>query len=270
MEKQVRSMKYMVFTKQVTTVTYFCLLLMFFVPTSIPDEGQSASERSPEEWIILFDGTSTEHFRGWDSEIFPEKGWKIEGDCLKCEKSNGRPNGGGGDIVTKDSYDNFELSWEWKISSYGNSGMKYMVCRRKNFISGQELFRGDDGKSLVGLEYQMIDDIGHPDAKNGPARKTASLYQVIAPENAKTRPGNEFNESRILVKKNHVEHWLNGVKVLEYELGSKDILSRIEKSKYRFIDGFGSKIIAPILFQDHGDELLLRNIRIRGLTKNLE
>lgn len=225
------------------------------------------SENTGETWRILFDGTSTDAFRGWDSDRFPEKGWTIENGCLKCEKTNGRPNGGGGDIVTKESFDDFELRWEWEIAPKGNSGVKYMTRKRKHFAKGQELFGGDDGTTLVGHEYQMLDDANHPDAKNGPLRKTASFYQIIAPKNANPQSPGEFNESRLIVEGNHVEHWLNGVKVLEYELGDQTLLDLIGKSKYRFIDGFGKKFISPILFQDHGDEFRLRDIRIRTIKR---
>ncbi len=226
-----------------------------------------ASNDAKERWTVLFDGSSTDAFRGWNSDEFPPKGWSIDGDCLKCEKSNGRPNGGGGDLVTKKVFDDFELRWEWKLAKKGNSGVKYMVRKREHFAKGQELFGGDDGTTLVGPEYQMLDDANHPDAKNGPMRRTAAFYQIIAPKNAELKPIDEFNESRLLVSGNHVEHWLNGVKVLEYELGSKAVLDLIGKSKYRFIDGFGTKNTGPILFQDHGDEFLLRNIRVRMIEK---
>lgn len=225
-----------------------------------------SAEETPANWQVLFDGTSTNAFRGWDSDHFPSKGWTIENGSLKCEKTNGRPNGGGGDIVTKETFDNFELRWEWKIGKNGNSGVKYFVRKRNHFAKGQELFGGDDGQSLVGHEYQMLDDANHPDAKNGSVRRTSSFYQIIAAENVKLKSLDDFNESRLLVDGNHVEHWLNGVKVLEYKLGSHNILERVEQSKYRFIDDFGKKLTAPILFQDHGDELWLRNIRIRRIA----
>ena len=218
-------------------------------------------------WKILFDGSSTKAFRGWNNEEFPSKGWVIEDGCLKCKKSNGRPNGGGGDIVTKESFSDFELRWEWRITPGGNSGVKYMVRKRNRFQQGQELFRGDDGKPLIGHEYQMLDDLNHPDAQNGPDRLTASFYQILPAKDGKTVLTGQFNRSKILVHGNLVEHWLNDVKVLEYELGSQEILDAVGDSKYRFIERFGEKFEAPILFQDHGDEVWLRDIRIRPIVK---
>lgn len=226
-------------------------------------QGLSADEKVAG-FRSLFDGTSTEAWHAWNGQAFPKKGWVIEDGCLKCEGTNGRPNGGGGDLVTRQQFNDFELRWEWKISEGGNSGVKYML---RSGNGGTPLYSGDKGKDLYGHEYQMLDDLKNPDGKRGPTHMTAAFYDVIPPNSQKKlRPVGEFNESRIIVSGNHVEHWLNGEKVVEYELGSETVLARVAKSKFKNIAGFGTKLKTALLLQDHGSAVWFRNIRVRELT----
>jgi pimeloyl-ACP methyl ester carboxylesterase len=199
-------------------------------------------------WRLLFDGKTTHGWRGYKQTAMPAKGWKVEDGILK--KVGGES---GGDIITEEKFDNFDLSWEWRVSPGGNNGLKYLVT--------------EDRPSAPGHEYQMVDDAKNPDAKVGPHRATASFYDVLPPwEDRPLKPAGEWNLSRVVIQGDHVEHWLNGNKVLEYELGSAAIKAAIAKSKFRNSPGFGEKIKGHIMLTDHHDECWFRNIKLRELT----
>lgn len=198
-------------------------------------------------WRSLFDGQDTSSWRGFKKPGFPTKGWVAEDGCLHV-----LPKGGGGDVITVEPFDNFEFSWEWKASYDCNSGVKYLIREERG---------------AVGPEYQMLDDAHNAEGKNGPQRATASLYDVLGPTSVPLRPLAEFNESRILVQGNQVEHWLNGQKVLAYELGSPDLKAAVANSKFNNTSFFGIKTQGRILLQDHGHEVWFRNLKIRPLSE---
>jgi len=208
----------------------------------------TAAFAEDSEWTVLFDGTSTEHFRGYKKEGFPEKGWVVEDGALrKVAKA------GGGDIITKEKYDSFELYWEWKVAKGANSGVMYRVAE----INGPSY--------KTGPEYQILEDGNHRDGKNAKT-STAALYALIACNDKKElKPIGEWNSSRILIEGDHVEHWLNGEKVVEYVWGSDEVKALIAESKFKNWPEFMTKKTGHIAFQDHGDDVWFRNIKIREI-----
>ncbi len=221
------------------------------IPNTISDR------EAQEGWTLLWDGKTSNGWRGAKSGTFPSKGWFIENDILKVLKSDGGESTNGGDIVTIQKYKNFELSVDFKITEGANSGIKYFV--------DTELNKGEG--SSIGCEFQILDDQKHPDAKLGVNgnRKLGSLYDLIpAPEDKPFRKG-FFNRATIIVKDNHVEHWLNGVKIVEYERGSQMWRALVNYSKYQVWPTFGEASTGHILLQDHGDEVWFRNIKIKEL-----
>jgi hypothetical protein len=230
--------------QQIFLVSIFSVALTWW---AIAEINKLSAEQQAAGWELLFDGVSTKGWRGYKKQFFPAKGWRVEDGILK--KVGGEQ---GGDIITERAFDNFLLVWEWRIAPGGNNGLKYLVT--------------EDRPGAPGHEYQMIDDTGHPDGKRGPRRQTASFYDVLPPMAGKVlkAPG-EWNESRVLIEGNHVEHWLNGVRVLEYELGSETLKAAVGNSKFKNAAGFGTKIRGHIMLTDHADECSFRNIKIRKI-----
>jgi hypothetical protein len=208
-------------------------------PNTLTDEEKAAG------WKLLFDGATSAGWVGIGTTEFPASGWEVEGGTL--HHSNG-----GGDIVTVESYEDFELTWDWKIPTGANSGVKYNL---------------PDPTKNIGFEYQLLDDENHPDGiKGGRKHQTGSLYDLFEPAlDKKVNPVGEWNSSRIVVRGNHVEHWLNGGKTVEFEIGSEALQAAIAESKYKNVPNFGTKLKSPILLQDHGDETTFRSIKIRVL-----
>ena len=216
------------------------------------------TEREKEEgWKLLFDGKTTTGWRNAYKDNFPEKGWEVRDGELIVVAASGAESQNGGDIVTMDEYSDFDLKLEVKITKGANSGVKYFVTEKEKNNPG----------SAIGLEYQVLDDKNHPDAKLGNykgSRTFASLYDLIAAQNKRLNPVGEWNNIRIVSKGNHVEHWLNGFKVLEYERGSDEYRKLVSGSKYKNFPNFGEAPGGRILLQDHGDEVHYRSIKIKS------
>lgn len=227
-----------------------------------PDANTLTEREKAEGWQLLFDGQSTDGWHKIYEEAFPAEGWVVQDGELIVRESDGRQAGGGGSIVTENMYSDFELVLDFKLTRGANSGIKYFVVENPDFFKDDPAGRG------IGLEYQVLDDDNHPDAKNGVNgnRTLASLYDLIpADKDKKVNPVGEWNHVRLLSKGSHVEHWLNGEKVLEYERGSDAYRALVDKSKYNGYENFGQEPEGHILLQDHGNRVSYQNIKIRIL-----
>jgi len=209
----------------------------------LPNTLSKAEERAGYE--LLFDGESTEHWRGYKKAGFPE-GWTVDGGALARVES-------GGDIVTREQYDSFELALEWKISPGGNSGIFWHVVESDDLHSVWE----------TGPEMQVLDDIGHPGVE--PMHSAGACYALYAPSESAAAPVGEWNQVRLRVDDGHVEQWLNGVKLCDYVMGSDDWNARVQASKFSSMPRFARARNGRIALQDHGDPVWYRSLRIRRL-----
>lgn len=208
------------------------------------------SESPAAEWKTLFDGKST---KGWHTYLKKEASplWQVEDGALVL---GGK---GAGDLVTDQQYGDFELELEWKIAEGGNSGIMYHVQEDPKFHATYN----------TGPEVQVLDDERHPDAKQGTNgnRTAGSLYDMLPPAKKATKPVGQWNKIKVIIKNNKAEHWMNGVKTVEYPTSGPEWDKMVANSKFKDWEGFGKYAKGHIALQDHGDKVWFRNIRIREL-----
>jgi 3-keto-disaccharide hydrolase len=219
------------------------LVFLAALPLHAADPNTLSEAEVAEGWQLLFDGKSTAHWRALGKADFPRTGWGITNGCLvKLARISG------GHIITREKFTDFDFQWEWRIATNGNNGVKYFITEKPNY---------------PGHEYQLIDDNRTRDQKSS----TGSFYTILAPTKDKplNSPG-QWNQSRIRVQGDHVEHWLNGKKVVEYDCSSDQVRHAAAQSKYRNVANYGVKIPnSHILLTDHRDETWFRNLKIRRL-----
>ena len=244
----------------------FCLLLLFAAcdrpVENVTDDDPPASTAADTlnvltdaqreaGWELLFDGEGVDQWTGYHSDSISAK-WVIDDNAIHFDPDRG---GEGGDIITREEYGDFELAFDWKISECGNSGVIYRADDSEQY----------DSPWMTGPEYQILDNTCHPDASNGADRLAGANYDMNPPTEDVTKPSGEWNESRIIVDSSHVEHWLNGTKVVEYELGSDEWQQNLANSKWTEHPDYGTTSAGHIALQDHGDPVWYRNVRIRRL-----
>ena len=230
----------------------------------------SPAERSAG-WKLLFDGKTLSGWRGLGYDTVPTSHWVVVDGAIKkiasgnvARVADGRP-AVGGDLMTVDSFADFELSFEWKVTAGANSGVKYNVSEAMSIAQGGAGTQGGPTHSALGFEYQILDDDLNEDNKLA-THRAGALYDLLAPnEKKRLRPVGEWNRSTVIFRGNHGEHWLNGAKVVEFDLGTARMDSLLAKSKYRSIAGFGDRRKGHIVLQDHGDEVYFRSIKVREL-----
>ncbi len=208
--------------------------------------GTSNHNEVKAKWQVLFDGKSKDAFRGFKQATFPTNSWVVDGGALKSLPKVQV------DLITRETYESFELELEWKVAREANSGIMFHVSEveAETYMSGPEM--------------QVVDDANTEDGAN-PKTSAGSLYDLIAPTNKQCLPAGEWNRVRLIVQGNHVEHWMNGAKIVEYELGSESLKALIADSKFKAWPRFAQEKTGYIALQNHGNSVWFRNVRVRRL-----
>lgn len=236
-----------------------CLMIAFSMNSFSQDKKMNmlTKKEKKEGWVLMFDGKTTDGWRGYNLTAFPENGWVVEEGTLKVIGSSKGEAGGGGDLLFDKKFRNFELSLEWKVSEGGNSGIFYLAQE----IPGEPVWKSAP-------EMQILDNEKHPDAKLGVDgnRAAGSLYDLIPGDLNAVKPAGEWNKVKILVYKGTVVHYVNGKQVLEYHLWTEDWKKMVLNSKFKDYDAFlNTAEEGFIVLQDHGDDVWFRNIKIKEM-----
>jgi hypothetical protein len=223
-----------------------CLIVCFIAGTTVNAQMPTLTDAEKAAgWKLLFDGKSLAGWRAYQSETAPA-GWRaVNGELVF--------DGKGGDLMTADQYGDFELRFDWKVTPNGNSGVIYRIATTEPY------------PWHTGPEFQILHNAGHKDGAN-PLTSAGSNYAVNPPVKDVTKPVGEWNEARLIARGNHVEHWMNGVKLLEYEIGSADWEARVKASKFGKIPPYGRVKRGYIALQDHGNVVAYRNLKIKPLS----
>ncbi|MFB3776463.1 MAG: DUF1080 domain-containing protein [Bryobacteraceae bacterium] len=263
-------------------------LLAFAAAAALAADNVLTADERKAGWVLLFDGRTMQGWRDPAQENPPGDSWTIEDGCLKTRPKPRITE----DLVSAASYGDFELTFDWRLSPGGNSGVKYHIQklifldnskvkpgRFESMVAGELSNPVSDRAGLapaataqeysIAFEMQLLDDERHPDAKNGPKYRTGALYGMVAPAATAANPPGEWNTGRILVKGGHVEHWINGVKVLDASLSDPGVGEGATKRWGQYPEVLkmftDPKPSGPISLQHHGDQVWFRNLKIRGL-----
>jgi hypothetical protein len=251
-----------------------------------PGAGTENSLTSAEKqagWRLLFDGKTRTGWRAFRESDFAASCWTVEDGVIKRLKRTGSEELHV-DLISAEEFSSFQFEFDWRISLGGNSGVKYLVWEdrpadwekaymdyeaqelRKTGLKETEISASLNlaqwSHMAMGFELQLIDDVLNEDAKGPPNHKTGALYDLMAPLQSLAQPAGNFNHARITVRGNHIEHWINGVKVLEFERGGPQITALIRQSKFNHLEGFGLNSRGHIALQDHGDEVWFKNLKV--------
>ena len=229
------------------TTALIALFSFHLLGTFVDGQEPETPTQSDENVVVLFDGSDLEQWRGYKAEEVGA-GWKIVDETLMFDGESG-----GGDIITKEEFADFELTFDWKVSEAANSGVMYRVSL------------GDAAPYLSGPEYQVLDDDAHGDGKN-PTTSSGALYALYEAEGKTVNAVGEWNTAKIVLNGNRVEHWVNDTKVVDVEMHSDEWNEKVEASKFAKWEKFGMNKSGHIAFQDHGDQVWFRDIRVKRLN----
>lgn len=235
-------------------LTLVSIPLLFMACNDSQKSKKATNEKEEKEWVKLFDGASTDAFRGYGIKDFPQGAWHVANGVLMTN-----PDTANRDLITKNRYRNFELEYEWAVDTAANSGVFFHMQEDLSMESNN----GNSPNWLDNFEIQILDDKYFNDT--AAIRSAGSLYDLIMPKNKKLNPIGDFNQARLIHKDGHVEHWLNGDKVIEFEIDSPEMKALLSESKFKENPGYHSDKEGHIMFQHHGQKVYFRNIRIREL-----
>ena len=230
------------------------LIIMMGACNKSTDNTQADASQVQQEWMVIFDGHSTEALRGYGIDEFPQGVWYVENGVLIAN-----PDTANRDLITKARFKDFELVYEWAVDTASNSGVFFHMQEDLSMVADH----GNSPNWLDNFEIQVLDDLNFHDTLSN--RSAGALYDLMAPTNKQLKPIGEFNQARLIHRDGHVEHWLNGNKVLEFEIDSPEMKDLLASSKFKENPDYHSHEEGHIMFQHHGQKVYYRNIKVREL-----